>query len=199
MARILVLYYSSWGHMEAMSMAAAEGARSTGATVEVKRVPEIVPPEVSKAMGFKLEQDAPLAQPSDLENYDGYILGVSTRYGLMTAQLKYFFDQTGELFERGALVDKVATVMSSAANQHGGVENAILTAQHLLQHHGVIIVPLGYTYAGQKGSDMVRGGSPYGMTTSANSDGSRLPSAQELEGARAQGKRLAEIATRLHG
>ncbi|MEP7239374.1 MAG: NAD(P)H:quinone oxidoreductase [Devosia sp.] len=199
MAKILVLYYSSWGHMEAMSIAAAEGARSTGAKVDIKRVAETVPAEVSQAMGFKLQQDAPVADPGELENYDGFIIGVSTRYGLMTAQMKNFFDQTGGLFDRGALVDKVATVMSSAANQHGGVENAILTTQHLLQHHGVIIVPLGYTYAGQKGSDMVRGGSPYGMTTSANSDGSRLPSPQELEGAKFQGKRLADIAIRLNG
>jgi NAD(P)H dehydrogenase (quinone) len=185
--------------MEAMANAAAEGARSTGASVDVKRVAELVPPEVSSAMGFKLDQAAPIAQPADLENYDGFVFGVSTRYGMMTGQLKYFFDQTGELFAKGALVDKVATVMSSAANQHGGVENAILTTQHALQHHGMLIVPLGYTYTGQMGSDAVRGGSPYGMTTSANSDGSRLPSAQELEGAAFQGKRLATIANKLYG
>jgi NAD(P)H dehydrogenase (quinone) len=199
MAKILVLYYSSWGHMEAMAKAAAEGARSTGAQVDIKRVAELVPVEVAKAAYYKLDQDAPIAEPLELENYDGFILGISTRYGMMTAQLKNFFDQTGPLWARGALVDKVATVMSSAANQHGGIELAIVTTQIMLQHHGIIIVPLGYTYGGQMGSDMVRGGSPYGMTTISNSDGSRMPSEQELEGAAAQGKRLAEFTKKLHG
>ncbi|HEX4310056.1 MAG TPA: NAD(P)H:quinone oxidoreductase [Acidobacteriaceae bacterium] len=199
MAKILVLYYSSWGHMEAMAKAAAEGARSTGALVDVKRVPELVPLEVAKAAYYKLDQDAPIADPLELGNYDGFVFGISTRYGMMTAQLKNFFDQTGPLFAKGALVNKVATVMSSAGNQHGGVENAILTTQHALQHHGIIIVPLGYGYTGQMGNDVVRGGSPYGMTTTSNGDGTRMPSDQELEGARHQGKHLAEIAKRLHG
>lgn len=199
MAKILVLYYSSWGHMEAMSKAAAEGATSAGAKVTIKRARELVPEDVAKAAYYKLEQDAPFADPLELENYDGFIIGVSTRYGLITAQLKNFLDQTGPLWARGALVNKVASVMSSTANQHGGQENAILTTQSALQHHGIIIVPIGYTYAGQMGSDVVRGGSPYGMTTTTNSDGSRMPSEQELEGARHQGKHLAEIAIRLHG
>lgn len=199
MTKILVLYYSSWGHMEAMAKAAAEGARSAGAEVDIKRVPELVPVEVAKAAYYKLDQDAPIADPLELANYDGFVLGISTRYGMMTAQLKNFFDQTGPLWAKGALVDKVATVMSSAANQHGGIEMAIVTTQIMLQHHGIIIVPLGYTYGGQMGSDMVRGGSPYGMTTISNSDGSRMPSEQELEGAAAQGKRLAEITKKLRG
>lgn len=199
MAKILVLYYSSWGHMEAMAHAAAEGARSVVTEVDVRRVPELVPLEVAKAAYFKLDQPALVADPLDLENYDGFVFGISTRYGMMTAQLKNFFDQTGPLFAKGALVNKVATVMSSAGNQHGGVENAILSTQHMLQHHGVIIVPLGYAYTGQMGNDMIRGGSPYGMTTTSNGDGTRLPSAQELEGARFQGQHLAEIAKRLHG
>jgi NAD(P)H dehydrogenase (quinone) len=199
MAKILVLYYSSWGHMEAMSKAAAEGAREAGATVTIKRVKELVPEEVAKAAYYKLDQEAPIAEPLELENYDGFILGVSTRYGMMTSQLKNFLDQTGPLWAKGALVNKVATVMSSTATQHGGSELAILTAQASLQHHGIIIVPLSYAYQGQMGNDVVRGGSPYGMTTTSNSDGSRQPTEQELDGAKFQGKRLAEIAIKLHG
>lgn len=199
MTKILVLYYSSWGHMEAMSLAAAEGARSAGAEVTVKRVAELVPLDVAKAAYYKLDQDAQIADPAELDQYDGFIFGISTRYGMMTAQLKNFFDQTGSLWATGALVDKVSTVMSSAANQHGGIEMAIITTQIMLQHHGIIIVPLGYTYPGQMGHAAVLGGSPYGMTTTTNSDGSRMPSAQELEGATAQGKRLAEIAKKMHG
>ena len=199
MAKILVLYYSSWGHMEQMAKAAAEGAREAGAEVTIKRVPELVPLEVAKAAHYKLDQDAPIADPLELENYDGFVFGISTRYGQMTAQLKNFFDQTGPLWAKGALINKVATVMSSTATQHGGAELAILTTQASLQHHGMIIVPLSYAYQGQSGNDVVRGGAPYGMTTTSDSDGSRQPSAQELEGAKFQGKRLAEIAIKLHG
>jgi NAD(P)H dehydrogenase (quinone) len=199
MAKILVLYYSSWGHMEQMAKSAAEGAREAGATVTIKRVKELVPEEVAKAAYYKLDQEAPIAEPLELENYDGFIFGVSTRYGMMTSQLKNFLDQTGPLWAKGALVNKVATVMSSTATQHGGAELAILTTQASLQHHGVIIVPLSYAYPGQSGNDVVRGGSPYGMTTTSNSDGSRQPTEQELDGAKFQGKRLAEIAIKLHG
>jgi NAD(P)H dehydrogenase (quinone) len=199
MAKILVLYYSSWGHMEQMAKAAAEGAREAGADVTIKRVPELVPEEVARAAYYKLDQDAPVAQPLELENYDGFIFGISTRYGGMAAQLKNFLDQTGPLWVRGALVNKVATVMSSTATQHGGQEIAILSTQASLQHHGLIIVPLSYAYQGQSGVDVVRGGSPYGMTTMSDSDGSRQPSAQELEGASFQGKRMAEITIKLHG
>ncbi|MBN9068203.1 MAG: NAD(P)H:quinone oxidoreductase [Rhizobiaceae bacterium] len=199
MAKILVLYYSSWGHMEQMAKAAAEGAREAGADVTIKRVPELVPEEVAKAAYYKLDQEAPIAEPLELENYDGFIFGISTRYGGMAAQLKNFLDQTGPLWARGALVNKVATVMSSTATQHGGQEIAILSTQASLQHHGLIIVPLSYAYQGQSGVDVVRGGSPYGMTTMSDSDGSRQPSAQELEGASFQGKRMAEITIKLHG
>jgi len=199
MAKILVLYYSSWGHMEQMAKAAAEGAREAGADVTIKRVPELVPEEVAKAAYYKLDQEAPIAEPLELENYDGFIFGISTRYGGMAAQLKNFLDQTGPLWARGALVNKVATVMSSTATQHGGQEIAILSTQASLQHHGLIIVPLSYAYQGQSGVDVVRGGSPYGMTTMSDSDGSRQPSAQELEGAAFQGKRMAEITIKLHG
>ncbi len=199
MAKILVLYYSSWGHMEQMAKAAAEGAREAGADVTIKRVPELVPEAVAKAAYYKLDQDAPIAEPLELEKYDGIIFGISTRYGAMAAQLKNFLDQTGPLWAKGALVNKVATVMSSTATQHGGAELAILSAQASLQHHGMIIVPLSYAYQGQSGNDVVRGGSPYGMTTTSDADGSRQPSAQELEGAKFQGKRMAEITIKLHG
>lgn len=199
MAKVLVLYYSSWGHMEKMALAAAEGAREAGAEVTVKRVPELVPEAVAKAAFYKLDQDAPIAEPLELENYDAIILGASTRFGAMASQLKNFLDQTGPLWARGALINKVGSVMSSTATQHGGAELAILSAQATLQHHGMIIVPLSYAYQGQSGNDVVRGGSPYGMTTTSDSDGSRQPSEQELEGATFQGKRVAEIAMKLHG
>lgn len=199
MAKVLVLYYSSWGHMEKMALAAADGARDAGAEVTVKRVPELVPEAVAKAAYYKLDQQAPIAEPLELENYDAIIVGASTRFGAMAAQLKNFLDQTGPLWARGALLDKVGSVMSSTATQHGGAELAILSTQATLQHHGMIIVPLSYAYQGQSGNDVVRGGSPYGMTTTSDSDGSRQPSEQELEGARFQGKRVAEIAIRLHG
>lgn len=199
MTKILVLYYSSWGHMEAMAKAAAEGAREAGVDVTVKRVPELVPEDVAKAAHYKLDQDAPIAEPSELADYDGIIFGISTRYGAMAAQMKNFLDQTGSLWAKGALIDKVASVMSSTATQHGGAEFALISAQVSLQHHGMIIVPLSYAYEGQSGNDVVRGGAPYGMTTTSNTDGSRMPSEQELEGARFQGKRVAELTARLHG
>jgi NAD(P)H dehydrogenase (quinone) len=199
MVKVLVLYYSSWGHMEQMAKAAAEGAREAGADVTIKRVPELVPEEVAKAAHYKLDQEAPIAEPLELENYDAIIFGVSTRYGAMTAQMKNFLDQTGPLWAKGALVNKVASVMSSTATQHGGQEFAIISTQVSLQHHGMIIVPLSYAYQGQSGVDVVRGGAPYGMTTMSDSDGSRQPSAQELEGAKFQGRRVAEITKRIWG
>ena len=199
MAKILVLYYSSWGHMEQMAKAAAEGAREAGATVTIKRAKELVPEDVAKAAYYKLDQEAPVVDPIELGDYDGIIVGASTRFGGMCAQLKNVFDQTGPLWLKGALINKVATVMSSTATQHGGAELAILTAQATLQHQGMIIVPLSYAYQGQSGNDVVRGGAPYGMTTTSDSDGSRQPSAQELEGAKFQGKRMAEITIKLHG
>lgn len=199
MAKILVLYYSSWGHMEAMAKAAAEGAREAGADVTLKRVAEIVPKDVAEAAHYKLDQDAPVADPMELENYDGFVFGVPTRYGNMSAQMKNFFDQTGSLWAEGKLIDKTATVMASTATQHGGAEATILSTQIVLQHHGMLIVPLSYAYQDQMGNDTVRGGAPYGMTTTSNGDGSRMPSDQELDGARFQGKRLAELTAKLHG
>ena len=200
MAKILVLYYSSWGHMEQMAKAAAEGAREAGADVTIKRVPELVPESVAKAAYYKLDQDAPvITDPAELAEYDGIIIGSATRYGTMASQMKNFLDQTGGLWAKGALLDKVGSVMVSTATQHGGAELALINAQVFLQHHGMIVVPLSYAYQGQMGNDVVRGGAPYGMTTTSDGDGSRQPSAQELEGAKFQGKRTAEIAARLHG
>lgn len=199
MAKILVLYYSSWGHMEQMAKAAAEGAREAGADVTIKRVPELVPEAVAKAAYYKLDQEAPIAEPLELADYDGIIIGTATRYGTMASQMKNFLDQTGPLWAKGALLDKVGSVMVSTATQHGGAELALINAQIHLQHHGMVIVPLSYAYQGQMGNDVVRGGAPYGMTTTSDGDGSRQPSAQELEGAHFQGKRVAEITMRLHG
>ena len=199
MAKVLVLYYSSFGHMEQMAKAAAEGAREAGADVSLKRVPELVPEAVAKASHYKLDQQAEVATPAELENYDAIIVGSATRYGAIASQMKNFLDQTGPLWARGALLDKVGSVMVSTATQHGGAELALLSTQATLQHHGMIIVPLSYAYQGQMGNDVVRGGAPYGMTTTADGDGSRQPSAQELEGAHFQGKRVAEIAIKLHG
>ncbi|ODT08157.1 MAG: NAD(P)H:quinone oxidoreductase, type IV [Mesorhizobium sp. SCN 65-20] len=199
MAKILVLYYSSWGHMEQMAKAAAEGARAAGADVTIKRVPELVPEAVAKAAYYKLDQEAPIAEPLELADYDGIIIGTATRYGTMASQMKNFLDQTGPLWAKGALLDKVGSVMVSTATQHGGAELALINAQIHLQHHGMVIVPLSYAYQGQMGNDVVRGGAPYGMTTTSDGDGSRQPSAQELEGAHFQGKRVAEITMRLHG
>ncbi len=199
MAKILALYYSSWGHMEALTKAAVEGAESAGADVTLKRVAELVPDEVAKAAHYKLDQDAPVADPMELADYDGFIFGVPTRYGVMPAQMKNFFDQTGALWAKGALVDKVATVMSSTATQHGGQEFTIISTQVMLQHHGMLIVPLSYAWQGQSGVDIPRGGSPYGMTLLTDGDGSRWPSDLDLEGARFQGKRVADITMKLHG
>lgn len=199
MAKVLVLYYSSWGHMEQMAKAAAAGARSAGADVTIKRVPELVPEAVAKAAYYKLDQEAAIADPLELDQYDAIIVGASTRYGAMASQLKNFWDQTGPLWAKGALVNKVGSVMVSTATQHGGAEIALVATQVMLQHHGMIIVPLSYAYQAQMGNDVVRGGAPYGMTTTSDGDGSRQPSAQELEGAAFQGKRVAEIAAKLHG
>ncbi|NKC22192.1 NAD(P)H:quinone oxidoreductase type IV [Ochrobactrum oryzae] len=199
MVKVLVLYYSAYGHMEQMAKAAAKGAREGGAEVTIKRVPELVPPDVAKASHYKVDQDAPIATPAELADYDAIIIGTATRYGMMAAQMKNFLDQTGGLWAKGALINKVGSAIVSTATQHGGAELALISTQWQMQHHGMIIVPLSYAYQGQMGNDVVRGGAPYGMTTTADGDGSRQPSEQELDGARFQGKRVAEIAEKLHG
>jgi NAD(P)H dehydrogenase (quinone) len=197
MPKVLVLYYSSWGHMEQMAYAAAEGAKAEGAEVVVKRVPEVAPEELQQAQHYKTNQPAPVASPGELGDYDAIVFAVPTRFGMMPAQMKLFLDQTGGLWAKGALVGKVGSVMAGAANQHGGQESTILSFQASLMHHGMVIVGLPYAYAGQMGHDSVRGGSPYGASTTTGGDGSRMPSAQELEGARWQGSHVAKIARKL--
>jgi len=197
LAKVLVLYYSSWGHIEAMAKAAAEGAKAAGADVVVKRVPELVPEDVAKQSHYKLDQDAPVADPAELADYDGIIFASPTRYGMMASQMKNFLDQTGALWASGALIGKLGSVMTSSATQHGGQESTILSFHTVLLHHGMLIAGLPYSFQGQMGVDVVKGGSPYGATTIADGDGSRQPSEIELEGARVQGKRVAEIAAKL--
>lgn len=199
MAKVLVLYYSSYGHIETMAGAVAEGARAAGAEVSVKRVPELVPESVAKSSHFKLDQAAPIATVDELADYDAIILGVPTRFGNMAAQMKNFLDQTGGLWFTGKLVGKVGSVFTSTATQHGGQESTILSTHTVLLHHGMVIVGLPYAWQGQMKLDEVTGGSPYGASTIAGGDGSRQPSANELEGARFQGKHVAEIAAKLAG
>ena len=199
MAKVLVLYYSSYGHIETMAQAVAEGARSGGAEVVIKRVPELVPEAVAKASHFKVDQAAPVATVDELPDYDAIIFGVPTRFGNMAAQMKNFLDQTGGLWFAGKLVGKVGSVFASTATQHGGQESTILSTHTVLLHQGMVIVGLPYTWAGQMKLDEITGGSPYGATTIAGSDGSRQPSANELEGARFQGKHVAQIAAKLAG
>jgi NAD(P)H dehydrogenase (quinone) len=199
MARVLVLYYSSWGHIEEMAGAVAEGAREAGAEVTVKRVPELVPDEVARAAHYKTDQAAPVATPAELADYDAIVIGTPTRFGNMAAQMKTFLDQTGGLWARGALVGKVGSVFTSTATQHGGQESTILSTHTVLLHHGMVIVGLPYAFQGQVGVEAVKGGSPYGASTISDGDGSRRPSAVELEGARWQGRHVATIAARLAG
>ena len=197
MAKVLVLYYSSWGHVEQMAYAAAEGAREAGAEVVVKRVPELVPAEVAEKAHYKLDQKAPIATVAELPEYDAIIFGTPTRYGNMTAQMKNFLDQTGALWASGALVGKVGSVFTSSATQHGGQESTILTFHPVLLHLGMVVVGLPYAFQGQMGVSDVMGNSPYGASTIAAGDGSRQPSQVELDGARYQGKHVAQIATKL--
>ena len=197
MTKVLVLYYSSYGHIEQMAYAAADGARAGGADAVVKRVPELVPEEVAGKSGFKLDQPAPIATVPELADYDAIIFGTPTRYGNMTSQMKNFIDQTGSLWMNGSLVGKVGSVFASTASQHGGQESTILTFHPVLLHLGMIIVGLPYAFQGQMGVTEVMGNSPYGASTIANSDGSRQPSPVELEGVRFQGKHVAETAAKL--
>ena len=199
MAKVLVLYYSSYGHIETMAEAVADGARSAGAAVDIKRVPELVPEEVARAAHFKLDQAAPVARIDDLANYDAVVFGVPTRFGNMAAQMKNFLDQTGGLWAQGKLVGKVGSVFASTATQHGGQESTILSTHTVLLHHGMVIVGLPYAWQGQTTISEISGGSPYGATTIAGGDGSRKPSENELAGARWQGAHVARIAAKLAG
>jgi NAD(P)H dehydrogenase (quinone) len=197
MTKVLVLYYSSYGHLETMAEAIAEGARSTGAEVAVKRVPETAPLEVAQAAHFKLDQKAEIATVEELKNYDAIIVGTGTRFGRMSSQMASFWDQAGGVWMRGELNGKVGAAFTSSATQHGGQETTLFSIITNLLHFGMTIVGLDYGFAGQMRNDEVTGGAPYGATTIANGDGSRQPSETELEGARYLGKRVAETAAKL--
>ena len=198
MSNILVLYYSSWGHVEKMAEAVAEGARAVpGTQVTIKRVPELVPEEVAKKSGMKLNQPAPIATVDELATYDAIIFGTPTRFGNMCAQMRNFLDQTGGLWMKGALVGKVGSVFASTGTQHGGQETTITSFHSTLLHLGMIIVGLPYAFAGLTNMNEITGGTPYGASTLANADGSRQPSANELDGARYQGKHVAQITAKL--
>ncbi len=199
MAKVLVLYYSTYGHIEQMAYAVAEGVREAGAEVVVKRVPELVPEEIARQSHYKLDQKAPVATVDELPTYDAIIFGTPTRYGNMAAQMKNFIDQTGGLWAKGALVGKVGSVFTSTASQHGGQESTILSFHTVLLHQGMVVVGLPYSFQGQLGTAEVMGNSPYGASTIAGGDGSRQPSAVELEGARFQGHHVAGIAAKLAG
>lgn len=200
MAKVLVLYYSSYGHLEQMADAVAEGARSAGATVDVKRVPETAPEAVVAAAGFKTDSAHPvIGNVEELAHYDAIILGAPTRFGRLSSQMAAFLDQAGGLWFRGALNGKVGGVFTSSATQHGGQEVTLFSMITNLLHFGMTIVGLDYGFQGQMGVDEVKGGSPYGATTIADGDGSRMPSAVELDGARYQGRRVAETAAKLFG
>ena len=198
MAKVLVLYYSSYGHVETMAGAVAEGARSVpGTQVDVKRVPELVPAEVAAKSGLKVEQAAPIANVDELPEYDAIIFGTPTRFGNMAAQMRNFLDQTGGLWAKGRLIGKVGSVFASTASQHGGQETTLTSFHTTLLHQGMVIVGLPYSATGQTRVDEITGGSPYGATTIAGGDGSRQPSANELDLARFQGRHVAEIAAKL--
>ena len=199
MSKVLVLYYSSYGHIETMAQAIAEGARSTGAAVDVRRVPETVPLEIAKSAHFKVEQTAPVAEVAQLADYDAIIVGAPTRFGRMPSQMAAFLDQAGGLWARGALNGKVGGAFTSTATQHGGQEVTLFSIITNLMHFGMTIVGLPYSHQGQMTLDEIVGGSPYGATTIAGGQGQRQPSTIELEGARVQGKLIAETANKLFG
>ena len=199
MARVLVLYYSSFGHVEALAYAMADGAGAGGALVDVKRVPETVPEPIARAGNFKLDQAAPVATVAELESYDAIVVGTGTRYGRMSSQMAAFLDQTGGLWARGALNGKVGAAFTSTATQHGGQETTLFSIITNLLHLGVVIVGLPYSHKAMMTLDEVVGGSPYGATTIAGGDGSRQPSAIELAGARHQGELVARTAGKIFG
>lgn len=199
MTKVLVLYYSSYGHIETMASAVADGAREAGAQVDIKRVPETVPEAIAKGAYFKLDQAAPIAMVDDLTNYDAIIVGSPTRFGRICSQMASFLEQAGGLWQRGALHGKVGGAFTSTATQHGGQETTLFNMITNLLHFGMVIVGLDYGHAGQATLEEITGGSPYGASTIAGGDGSRQPTANELEGARYQGRKVAEVAKKLHG
>ena len=198
MSKILIVYYSSYGHVETLAQAIAEGARSiAGAEVTMKRVPELVPDEVAKSSGMKVAQSAPIADPSELGDYDAILFGTPTRFGNMAAQMRNFLDQTGGLWMKGALVGKIGSVFASTATQHGGQETTITSFHTTLLHHGMVIVGVPYACPELSTMSEISGGTPYGATTLAGSDGSRTPSVNELTIARFQGQHVANLAAKL--
>jgi NAD(P)H dehydrogenase (quinone) len=197
MAKVLVLYYSAYGHIEKMAEAVAEGAREAGAQVDIKRVPELVPEAVAKASYYKIDQAAPIATIDDLANYDAIVIGTGTRFGRMTSQMANFLDQAGGLWAKGALHGKVGGAFTSTATQHGGQETTLFTIITNLLHFGMVVVGLDYGHAGQMTLDEITGGSPYGATTITGGNGARQPSENELQGARYQGRKIAETAKKL--
>jgi NAD(P)H dehydrogenase (quinone) len=197
MSKVLVLYYSAYGHIETMANAVAEGVRSAGSEAVVKRVPELVPDDVAKASHYKMDQQAPIATADELTEYDAIIVGAGTRFGTVASQMRNFWDQTGGLWAQGKLVGKVGSVFTSSATQHGGQESTILSFIPTLLHHGMVVVGLPYAFQGQMGVEEVKGGSPYGASTITDGDGSRMPSQVELEAAKFQGAHVAKIAAKL--
>jgi NAD(P)H dehydrogenase (quinone) len=199
MAKVLVLYYSAYGHIEEMAEAVAAGAREAGADVDIKRVPELVPEEIAKKSYYKLDQAAPVAKIEDLPNYDAIVVGTGTRFGRMSSQMANFLDQAGGLWAKGALHGKVGGAFTSTATQHGGQETTLFSIITNLLHFGMVVVGLDYGHAGQMTLEEITGGSPYGATTMTGGDGSRQPTANELQGARYQGRKIAETAIKLRG
>ena len=199
MAKVLVLYYSSYGHVETLAQAIAEGARAAGTSVDIKRVPETVPAEVAKQSHFKTDQKAPVAKIDDLANYDAIAVGTPTRFGRIAGQMAAFLDQAGGLWMRGALHGKVGGAFTSTATQHGGNEMTLFSIITNLLHFGMVIVGLNYSHQGQMTLEEIVGGSPYGTSTVAGGQGQRQPSAIELEGARHHGRLIAETAKKLAG
>jgi NAD(P)H dehydrogenase (quinone) len=199
MTKVLVLYYSMYGHIETMANAVAEGARSAGAEVTIKRVPELAPEEVLKKAGAKTDQKAPIATIDELPGYDAIIFGVPTRFGNMAAQMRNFLDQTGGIWMKGGLIGKVGSVFASTATQHGGQETTITSTHTTLLHHGMVIVGIPYSQQELMNMTEITGGTPYGATTLTGGDGKRQPSENELKLARFQGKHVAEIAKKLAG
>lgn len=198
MTKVLVLYYSSYGHVEGMAEAIAEGAREVpGVEATIKRVPELVPEAVAKGAGMKMDQTAPVAEPGELADYDAIVFGTPTRFGNMASQMRNFLDQTGRIWMEGGLIGKVGSVFVSTAGQHGGQETTITSFHTTLFHHGMVVVGVPYACAGLNEMGEISGGTPYGASTLAGTDGSRQPSENELAIARFQGKHVAGIAARL--
>jgi len=200
MARILIVYYSMYGHVERLAEAVAEGARQVqGAEVSVKRVPELMPEEAARNAGAKLEQSAPVADPAELADYDAIVVGTPTRFGNMAAQMRNFWDQTGKLWFEGRLIGKVGSAFCSTGSQHGGQETTLTSIHSTLLHHGMVVAGVPYSNKELMNMGEITGGTPYGATTLADVDGSRQPSNNELAIARAQGRRVAELAAKLGG